>query len=805
MLNRGRWLDPPYRALKQQPLRNWQPPGCTLHQYTAKDISTCLHSRRIVLVGDSTVRQVYWAIAKKLDAEGAELELASAEKHGDLKFERAGVDLHFVWDPFINGTRLHAELDAYQTGRVSSDMNGSNKTSRAGLILVGGGLWYARHIEIAHLKYFQESIDEITSYMYPTVTKTLERPSLLSGTTHKPIEEDLLLLAPIQVPLYEALSPSRSVTITPSKIDPMNDYLHELSSRAEILWSYSVMTWKERRAYEASGLHVVDSVATQKADVLLNLRCNTASPRKFPYDRTCCYSYFRPHLMQLIISSSVLVFPLIFISPGKLQYAILVFGLAISYCYYADRTELFNKLQKQFSGGDFSTACWIVAALGLFSLRRSTGSGSATKESPGDFLPDQPLLSRDQSDEWKGWMQFAISIYHYTGASKILWIYEIIRVLVASYLFMTGFGHTMFFITKRDYSLRRCSAVLIRLNLLSCILPYIMRTDYLFYYFAPLVSFWYVVIYCTMRIGKSKNHSVLFLISKIVLSAAVVTALTMTPGVLESLFLFLRYTCRIQWNVVEWRFRVFLDMFVVYVGMIAATLYVKLSIRSGQEGKNHAMLELVKAHFHWIQFISVIVSIGVVPSFWILTRRSPDKYDYNWWQPYISPLPILSYLILRNSNQYFRNYYFSIFAWLGRISLETFTLQFHVWLAADTKGLLSSGFFDNDSVDGRKKDFIPITAIFLWVSWHVADATVIATNWIIDPREGKRTLQNNGSNGRPDTILPRTKSNGFIDQHLCRRNALRLLWKVVNLARDDLRIRLVLMLGTMWALNMVSV
>ena len=447
---------------------------------------------------------------------------------------------------------------------------------------------------------------------------------------------------------------------------------------------------------------------------------------------------------------------------------------------------------------------WIVAAVGVLSLRRSVASRSS-KESHGEIV-DQPFLCRDQSDEWKGWMQFMILIYHYTGASKILWIYEIIRVLVASYLFMTGFGHTVFFYTKGDYSLRRFSAVLIRLNLLSCVLPYIMRTDYLFYYFAPLVSFWFVVIYITMRIAKSKNQSFLFLISKIVISAAAVTALTMTPGVLESLFLLLKYTCRIQWDVVEWRFRVFLDMFIVYVGMLAAILYISLSDKLPSEKNDHAILKMVRAHFRCLQTISVIASIIIIPGFWILTRRSPNKYDYNSWQPYISSLPILSYLVLRNSHRHFRNHYSSIFAWLGRCSLETFTLQFHIWLAGDTKGLLSTGFFDSDSVDGRRKDFVLITVLFLWVSWYVAHATGTITNWVIDPREGWKNVnsQTDDLNGKSDMVLPRTKSNGFINKQLPRGNVMNFLWKVVGLARDDLRIRLMLILGVMWISNMVS-
>jgi hypothetical protein len=90
-------------------------------------------------------------------------------------------------------------------------------------------------------------------------------------------------------------------------------------------------------------------------------------------------------------------------------------------------------------------------------------------------------------------------IMPFFGMSKVLWMYQLIRLMIASYLFMTGFGRALFFLQTNDFSLRRVAAVLMRLNMLSVILAFAMRIDYDFYYFPALSSFWFLVVYLAMR------------------------------------------------------------------------------------------------------------------------------------------------------------------------------------------------------------------------------------------------------------------------------------------------------------------
>ncbi|KAI4201635.1 MAG: hypothetical protein LQ350_003114 [Teloschistes chrysophthalmus] len=770
LLTRGHWLDPPTEPYLSHPFENWQPPGCLMHEYTGKDIRNCLDGQNILYVGDSTARQLFWATAKKLNATAADEEMREADRHKDLTFEWDGVIVDFIWDPFLNSSSLRREVLPYADFRTHKH---DKADQAAGLITIGAGLWYAQHFESDWLDRFRSSVDGLV----PLLSVKNGAESATPGPVSSMFRSGALhaYLAPVQVPLYDVLSPSRASTMTPDKINPMNEYLYNVSqnSGVKVIWSQLLMTRNNEFAYEESGLHVVEGVASRRVDVALNMRCNAELSLKqgYPFDKTCCSAYERTSpswTWYLVVWSFSLLLLAGLGMHGKESIRNLLsnelfraIGTMISvlvYCYVADRTQLLNKTQKHFEYPEFLLLSAIAAALGVLSIRRSTADASSNAQSVAKQQgADQSFLSRDQTDEWKGWMQFVILIYHYTGASRVLWIYQIIRVLVASYLFMTGFGHALFFYRKQDYSIKRCASVLVRLNMLSCLLPFVMDTDYLFYYFAPLVSFWFTVVYLTMRIGHSHNASSPFLLSKIGLSAIAVNGLLRYPNLLEETFALLQQTCGIHWNVREWRFRLQLDLYIVYVGMLAAILYSRISDNLHKQRfppQNH--ITTLQRHWRTIRLLSVIVALMTLPAFWMFARRFRNKFDYNWWVPYLSPFPIVSFIILRNCSRWFRNMHSSIFSWLGRCSLETFTLQFHIWLAADTKGLLSLGIFGRNitHTDGRRCDLIVLTIVFLWLSWLTADATATITRWIIDP---ERFGHERDTNSMP---LPTMKKSG---------------------------------------------
>jgi len=64
LLEDGSWLEPLDVNGTRAPFKNWQPRGCKLRQYSKEDIHQCMEHRHMVFSGDSTTRQVFWAMGR---------------------------------------------------------------------------------------------------------------------------------------------------------------------------------------------------------------------------------------------------------------------------------------------------------------------------------------------------------------------------------------------------------------------------------------------------------------------------------------------------------------------------------------------------------------------------------------------------------------------------------------------------------------------------------------------------------------------------------------------------------------------
>ena len=717
----------------------------------------------MVFVGDSNVRQLFWAVARKLN-HGKAVDLSrKVSTHGDIEFNDRGVDLRFAWDPFLNGTTLATELAIYSEN-VGSGVTGSGgkkkgkKEQDAVMIVLGAGLWHARQFDEGEaLREFKSSIDNIVSYTQRNDGSAWRATNPFDGW--EGIGDQVFLL-PVEEPVYERLSPGRRETIMPEEIDQMNEYLRTLSpgKGLTIPWVNQVMTGKRRRAYEQSGIHVVEPIANRRADVLLNLRCNAKvdNAAGSPYERTCCSKYTTGNWFQwVLIAVSLMALPVaIFMLPRtsnlvlpisvhSLLSPLAVIGLSLAYCFFADRSQLFTKSQKTFYASESLMLGAFSVAVGLATISR-TKEAQARKTSTKDiFVSLAPsFLPREQTDEWKGLMSIFVLLHHWTATESRLSLYITLRLIIASYLFITAYGHTMYFYQRQDYSLRRISSVLVRLNIFPVLLSYQMYNNFLLYMFPALATFWFLIVLVTLSFGSELNDRPGYLLAKIALSASVITLSHAHAQPTDPMFRGLRSIFGINWNAGDWRKMVSLDGYIPFVGMTVALLHIwhqQATSMPGSRGLNRdargwTSSTLISA-MPYLRPAALAASVIAVPAFILLIGRSPDEGDYHWWSAKISPVPILSYVVLRNAHSVLREHYSAAFAWLGRCSSELWILSFHILRAADGRGILSTGLFSmgNGSLKSdRWREAILIIPILLWTAWQVSCATKSITAWFTE-------------------------------------------------------------------------
>lgn len=258
-----------------------------LQSYSAPKVTECFKGRHIIFIGDSTVRQVYFAMVKHLDPTVDTL----AEKHSDRTVTTKGVKFDFFWDPFLNGTKTGDFLD----GRVAG---GGTPT----LAVVGSGIWYLRHAEAGGISAWEKKMDKLFK-------------SVATGAEGGTVIADQVVLMPVENAIESRLSPERAATIQKDEISKMNDFLNlrlqdakSITSRPGLAIPRVFNQLIEGLEEETQdGLHFSEPISKVQASILINLRCNDVMAKKFPFDKTCCSQYPSPNWVQILLLLVLLV------------------------------------------------------------------------------------------------------------------------------------------------------------------------------------------------------------------------------------------------------------------------------------------------------------------------------------------------------------------------------------------------------------------------------------------------------------------------------------------------------------------
>uniref|UniRef100_A0A667GDF5 N-acetylneuraminate (7)9-O-acetyltransferase n=2 Tax=Felinae TaxID=338152 RepID=A0A667GDF5_LYNCA len=542
----------------------WQPHSCMMHKYKISEAKNCLVDKHIAFIGDSRIRQLFYSFVKIINPQFKE----EGNKHGNIPFEDkiSSVKVDFLWHPEVNGSMK-------QCIKVWTE----DSVAKPHVIVAGAATW--------SIKIHNGSNEALSQYK-------------MNITSIAPLLEKLAKTSDVywvlQDPVYEDLLSENRKMITNEKIDAYNEAAVSIlnsstrNSKSNVkMFSVSKLIAQETITESLDGLHLPESSRETSAMILMNVYCNKILK---PVDGSCCQP--RPPLTLIqklaacFFTLSIIGYLIFYIihrnthrknkpctdlesgeekkniintSVSPLEVLLQSFcklGLIMAYFYMCDRANLFMKENKFYTHSTFFIPIIYILVLGVF-------YNENTKETK--------VLNREQTDEWKGWMQLVILIYHISGASTFLPVYMHIRVLVAAYLFQTGYGHFSYFWIKGDFGIHRVCQVLFRLNFLVVVLCIVMDRPYQFYYFVPLVTVWFMVIYVTLAlwpqiIQKKANGNCFWhfgLLLKLAFLLLCICFLAYSQGAFEKIFSLwpLSKCFELKGNVYEWWFRWRLDRY----------------------------------------------------------------------------------------------------------------------------------------------------------------------------------------------------------------------------------------------------
>lgn len=215
-------------------------------------------------------------------------------------------------------------------------------------------------------------------------------------------------------------------------------------------------------------------------------------------------------------------------------------------------------------------------------------------------------------------------------------VYNLVRLLIASYVFLTGYGNTVYCLKCTKYSVLRCAQMLFRINAFTVVLLIFTRNEYMLYYIAPMHTFWFICVYCTFWFRHHENKNLKFLLTKCaVFLGSVVLVYELLPC--EYIFFPLRPILVFKGSMYEWCFRSGLDRYATPTGMALALFLYHPELKRYRDTVLNSMV---------LTGLASVVSVTAMLLYGF--KLFPvDKYSYNNIHPYLSVRSPFSYS-LRN-------------------------------------------------------------------------------------------------------------------------------------------------------------
>lgn len=267
--------------------------------------------------------------------------------------------------------------------------------------------------------------------------------------------------------------------------------------------------------------------------------------------------------------------------------------------------------------------------------------------------------------------------------------------------------------------------MLFRLNFLVVVATIVTNNQYMLYYICAMHTFWFISVYAMMRPYEHLNEHKKVMLFKFSIYAIVIFAIY-ELGAASFVFAPFKFILALNGELHEWKFRSGLDHYATLFGMICAYSHPNFEcLMAYLESESQTFRDRLSKNSVRIGIGAVLIAVMII---WYVNVYSLGKYDYNRLHPYTSIIPILAYIYFRNVVPAFRSRHAFLFTWLGKITLETYIAQLHIYMQGNAKELIV--YIENYPL----LNFVLATFIYLFMSYFLFNVTVTVSGYLL-PRE----------------------------------------------------------------------
>jgi len=249
------------------------------------------------------------------------------------------------------------------------------------------------------------------------------------------------------------------------------------------------------------------------------------------------------------------------------------------------------------------------------------------------------------------------------------------------------------------------------------------------YYICPMHTFYFIMCFVTWAIFNSKNDLRSVQVAKMIGCLVFLVIMFEISGVFEKMWSPLFWLLQYHGSLYEWNFLSGLDHYATWFGMLFGLFYDRIA-----KG-----LVAIEAQPVWYQVRAkgiLIAVTSIILFLWYNYVYTLDKLEYNVMHPYTSFIPIFSYILLRNIiNKVSREYASKFLEWMGKITLETYIFQYHIYMIDDAKSILTV------FVDYPLMNFVVVSLVYVLLSKVTFDSTDILRDWFYPTANNPSNVQ----------------------------------------------------------------